>query len=77
MRRKTRWLIAVPLAAGAVTLGTATSASAQSSNAGCVAQLVLGPFGPPGETQRQLHVPRFGEGVSFFAQLPHDDCLEV
>jgi hypothetical protein len=75
MRKRLRIFAAVPLFSGVLVLATATGASAEpSENASCVAQFVHGPPGPPGQFQREAHLPRFGQNVSFVAHLPREVC---
>ena len=75
MRKRLRILAVVPLFSGALVLGTPTGASAEpSENASCVAQVVHGPPGPPGQVQREAKLRRFGEIVSFVAHIPAEEC---
>jgi hypothetical protein len=72
-------LAATPLFAGAIMLGSATTASAAASgNSSCLAQAVQGSGGPPGQEQREAHVgSALGQGVAFFAGYPHEDCSDI
>jgi hypothetical protein len=70
-------LLALPVAAGSMAIfGASFATAAPSENASCVAKYVHTPeIGPPGQTLRVFHIPRFGEEVSFVAHLPKDDCF--
>ena len=75
-QRPQRSRVAVGLFVSATTVGmlsilTPTANAAPS----CVAQFVRGPAGPPGQFQREAHVPRFGQNVSFVAHLPREACF--
>ena len=74
-RRIVGALAAVPLLAGGIVFGTATGATAQSEKASCAAQFVHGLPGPPGQFQREAHMPRFGQLVSAVARTPRDACF--
>ena len=75
-RRRLGALAAIPFFAGAIMIGSANTASAApSDNSSCVAQWVHNPdIGPPGQTQRYFHEPRFGPNVSRVAHFTHGDC---
>ena len=78
MRRRLTLLAAVPLLSGAVVFGTAGGASADPpDNASCVAQAVHSFPGPPGQAQRHINAPKFGQVVSFVAHIPPEVCAEI
>ena len=60
--------------AAAAFAGAATAAP--NENANCVAHAVLGPPGPPGQTQRLIHEPDLGQVVAFVATQLEGGSLE-
>jgi hypothetical protein len=67
-------LVVFPFILTVACLAPATASAEPSVNASCVAQAVHGELGPPGQTQRELHAPMFGQAVSFVAHIPPQDC---
>lgn len=53
-------------------------AAAPSQDSSCVALLVTGPLGPPGQVQREVHDPSLGGTVAHMARFPgtsFDECF--
>ena len=75
-------MAATAVSAGLFVAGVASAAGASAEheefptrNGSCVAQFVLGPAGPPGQSQRFFREPRFGQVVSSVARLPKAECF--
>lgn len=69
-------LILSGAAVGLIVAMAPAATAAPSARASCVAQFVLGPAGPPGQFQRQVREPRFGQVVSSVAKLPREACFD-